>query len=254
MIQISGITVEPDTISEEYPQNSIEGKIADMLLSSSEVYAYDSLYELDFELKMRKSIVNAAKNLYQSGLSFRTFRDSKCNEEFWERTNEGGFWLKENANPYDAINDIYKNTRMYGTECSTAIVIIFYKAVLDVSTQELFNELFPQIYLMNWQHLDSNLAVTYYMSRPDYVPGDCRYFKNPDVDPLTPEWQGENTIDLGNGMYYGHGIGIRTAEGIIEVLNRNREPGSETSAYLLESVTLPDFKYLASIMNTTANE
>ena len=56
----------------------------------------------------------------------------------------------------------------------------------------------------------------------DYLPGDCRYFNNPDVDPLTPEWQGENAIDLSGGMYYGHGIGIKTADKIIEILNHNR--------------------------------
>ena len=83
----------------------------------------------------------------------------------------------------------------------------------------------------------------------DYLPGDCRYFNNPDVDPLTPEWQGQNAIDLSGGMYYGHGIGIKTADKIIEILNHNRIQDSTTSAYLMDMATRPGFMHLSFIYN-----
>lgn len=246
MIQISGDTIEPAALTEQYPADSIERDIIDILSSSSTAYNFNSRYQLEFELDLRKNIVAAARELYNSRISFRTFRNSTCNPEYWERTDEGGFLLKDQVKPSDAVRDIYIHGRMYGTECATAIVIIFYRAVLNVFAEELFNELFPEIYLMDWQRIDPDLGVNYYVNLPDYLPGDCRYFKNPDVDPLTPEWQGENAIDLSRELYYGHGIGIVTGERIIEVLNMNREPGSETSAYLLDSATRPDFKHLAS--------
>lgn len=48
---------------------------------------------------------------------------------------------------------------------------------------------------------------------------------------------GENVINLGNGTYYGHGIGITSANGIIRELNRNRRRGATESAFLTDSVT-----------------
>lgn len=182
--------------------------------------------------------------LYRSRLRFRIFNESICNEHFWQRTSEGGFLLRADVKPTEAINDIYNNGQVYGTECATAIVILYYKAVLDTFGNNLFNRFFTEIYLMDWQNLHGNLTVVSYRTPNDYFPGDCRYFKNPDVDPLTPEWQGENAIDLGDGYYYGHGIGITNADNIIRALNAHRKEGSSISAHLLNSVTLPDFNRL----------
>lgn len=207
---------------------------------------YSSMDQLQFELALRNNIISASRQLNRSGISFRTFRNSMCNPAFWERTIEGGFLLKTGVRSNDAIRDIYVNGFLYGTECATAIVIVYYKAIMDLYPAELFNQLFSGIYLMNWMHLDSDLGVTTYRNLTDYFPGDCRYFKNPDVDPMTPQWQGENAIDLGDGTYYGHGVGITTAAGIIAALNRHRAPGSGQSAYLTDSATRPDFKYLWS--------
>lgn len=245
MIKIAGSLVNSNTIINNYNQNSIQKQIVSILASSSKVYNYDSQNQLDFELKLRESIINAAKALYHSNFSFKVFRKSKCNEDFWNRTREGGFALKYGVKPSEAIKDIFIHSSSYGTECSTAMVIVYYKALVDIFPEALFNKLFSQIYLMNWQHLDSELGIMDYMNVADYLPGDCRYFKNPDVDPLNPEWQGENVIDLGNGMYYGHGIGIADAEKIIEKLNKKRISGSTVSAYLMNFAKRPNFKNLS---------
>lgn len=245
MILIAGNAVDVHMLSTQYPPRGIERSILETLHSSSHEYRYDSTEQLDFELKLRKSVIQAAVDLNRSHLSFRTFRDSECNPDFWDRTDEGGFRLKSSVTPYAGIQDIYRNSRKYATECATAIVIVYYKAVLDLYPQELFNRVFPRIYLMNWQRLDRDLGVRSVDTPPDYLPGDCRYFRNPDVDPETPQWQGENTIDLGSDMYYGHGIGIAPARVIIAALNRKRIPGSTESAYLMEVATRPDFRHLA---------
>lgn len=249
MINIAGIEIKYEAFSDEHSLSVSERRILEILTSSSENYRYDYDNQLLFELNFRKSIIDSSIDLYGSNFSFKIFRKSRCNEDYWSRTGEGGFLLKDGIAPYDAIRDIYKHSSRYGTECSTAMVIIFYKALSSILPQELFNSLFSQIYLMNWQHLDNNLGVSSLKVVSDYLPGDCRYFKNPDVDPLTPEWQGENTIDLGDGRYYGHGVGIRSADSIIDILNRQRKEGSEVSAYLLHSVTRPDFRYLSDQYN-----
>ncbi|MCG8538844.1 MAG: protein-glutamine gamma-glutamyltransferase [Clostridia bacterium] len=245
MIRILHETITPDSPDIEYPPDSVEAKIINILSSSAATYEYDSLDELKFEVNLRKNIIIASRELNDTGFSFRTFRESKCNTEYWNRTNEGGFLLKEGVKPSDAIKDIFINSYKYGTECATAIVIVYYKALVNIYPEELFNEMFAGIHLMNWHYMDRDLNVGYYPNKADYLPGDCRYFKNPDVDPLTPQWQGENAIDLGDGTYYGHGIGITSGDGIINALNRFRSEGSTKSAYLLDSATRPDFKYLS---------
>jgi len=245
MIKIGSNIINPDRLINEYSPGSIEQKTIEILSTSSEVYEYDSINQLKFELNLRMNIVKAAVELNNSDFSFRTFRKSQCNPEYWTRTDEGGFLIKEDVKPFDAINDILVNSSKYGTECATAIVIVYYLALARVFPEKLFNEMFPDLYLMNWKSLDEDLGIYTDREPKDYLPGDCRYFKNPDVDPLTPEWQGENVIDLGNGTYYGHGIGIENAEGIITALNRHRMSDEAESAHLMDSVIRPSFKYLS---------
>lgn len=245
MIKVSGGIIEPKVILEQYPEKSIQRKIIEILAVSTETYSYRTLEQLKFEIDLRMSIIKASRELNDSDFSFKVFRKAICNLDYWELTAEGGFLLKKNIKPSDAIRDIYKNSSKYGTECATAIVILYYKAVVDIYPQELFDSMFLNIYLMDWQHTNNNLRIDYYANEKDYLPGDCRYFRNPDVNPVTPQWQGENAIDLGNGTYYGHGIGIRKAEGIIASLNKQRKDGATKEAYLIDSATRPNFKYLA---------
>lgn len=250
MLIISGSTVNPETIIPNLNNNEIKLKIFNTMYKSTSTYNYSSIKEFLFVVEMRSNILNASKMLYRSRMRFRIFTESECNEQYWNRTREGGFSLKSTVKPSDAINDIYEYGRLYGTECATAIVIVYYKAVLDTFGERLFNKIFTNIYLMDWQNLNGNLKVTTIRKPADYFPGDCRYFKNPDVNPLTPEWQGENGIDLGNNYYYGHGLGILTPNQIIYALNTHRREGSTTSAYLLESCTLPNLQHLFALYNT----
>lgn len=245
MLKVSNKIITTDDINNAYGIKPIEKIITDKMVSSKEIYTYDSLKELKFELDLRSSIIQASRELNKSSFKFKIFKESMCNPQFWTRTEEGGFLLNKDVEPYDAIKDIYINSSQYGTECATAIVIVFYKALLNIFPRILFNKLFDHIYLMDWKYLDDDLGIGTFLNAADYFPGDCRYFKNPDVNPKTPEWQGENVIDLGDGTYYGHGIGIKDMEEIIKELNKNRKEDFTKSAYLTNSATLLDFKYLA---------
>lgn len=217
MIVISDNEVRQTDVDAEYEEKSVERKIINALASSSQQYPYDSLDQLKFELQLRKEIIVASHELDQSRLNFAVFRKTKCNPAYWDRTEDGGFVLKDDVKPSDAILDIFKNGSQYSTECATAMMIVYYRALMNVYSENLFNKSFPKIELMNWHRIDKLLREAGLMKqREDYLPGDRRYFKNPDVNPLTPQWQGENVIDLGNGLYYGHGIGIHEADIIIQ--------------------------------------
>ncbi|MGG3448732.1 protein-glutamine gamma-glutamyltransferase [Domibacillus aminovorans] len=242
MIQLSG---KPFQRSDMWPSGSIESMIIQRMNKDTVVYSYRSIGELLFELKLRKNIILSAKAMNQSNVRFEVFAKSRCNPRYWHLTSTGGFLLRDGVKPSDAIQDIYRNSSQYAFECATAKVIIYYHAVLNLIGESLFNRLFQNIYLYSW-HADPDLGITSNYTG-HFLPGDVVYFKNPDFDPQTPQWRGENAVILGDGTYFGHGVGIKTAEQIIHALNRRRKPGTKQSAYLTNLVTRPSFKHLAKL-------
>ncbi len=248
MIAINGSPADIAALTAQLPAGGIERQVLNTLAASETTYRYGSEKELLFELNLRREIVNAANNLNKSGLAFAVFRESKANPDYWITSDEGGFQLKSGAAPAAAIRDIYTNGRKYATECATAMQIVYLKALLEIFGDERFNSLFGNLYLMNWHRIHRHIREVGHMSPvKDYLPGDRRYFDNPDVDTLTPEWQGENVIDLGNGTYYGHGMGKRDAASIIAALNRNRRDGARREAYLMQSAGRPNFEKLFNL-------
>ncbi|RUS46935.1 protein-glutamine gamma-glutamyltransferase [Cohnella sp. AR92] len=200
---------------------------------------------MNFEDALRSNIVAAAREMSTGGTRFATFRTSFCNKNYWYLTNNGGFHIRDGVSPSKGIRDIFSNGSKYGFECATAVVILFYKGVLDTIGSTKFNELFGRLLLHSWD-TDADLGVSSAEVSASYGrPGDCLYFKNPDVNPEKMEWQGENVIMLDQDLYYGHGVGIRSANDIINALNRRRRSGADRSAYLEDLIVYPDYDYLS---------
>lgn len=255
MIRIANQSADIPRLLEKYPSGSVEAAILQMMAESDEELSYSSEEQLHFELVLRKEIIAAAEAQYRSGLRFKVFRDSFCNPAFWMRTPNGGFSLRAGAEPYDAVRDIFENGHLYGTECATAMMMIYYGALSKVFPRKAFNRIFSSIYLMNWHRIDRELEPVGSMRKTGtFLPGDRRYFANPDVDPVTPEWQGENVIDMGRGLFYGHGVGKHTADVFVGTLNRMRRDGADESAYLMDLVGRPNFKKLFTLYERAAGE
>lgn len=249
MINYPADRTDIDRLIFSYRQGSIERNILNTIDKGPKQYYYDSIDQLKFEVDYRKKIIEASLDLHKSKMDFAVFRETKCNPAYWDRINNGGFKLKKDVKASDAISDIFINGDQYATECATAMVIVYYKALLELYPEELFNTLFKDTILMNWSYINWNLREIGLLSNSnDYMPGDRRYFKNPEVNLKTPEWQGENVIDLGNGYYYGHGIGVHKADRIIAELNKNRKKDATVSAYLMDSLSIPNFKHLSNIL------
>ncbi|MCL1903973.1 MAG: protein-glutamine gamma-glutamyltransferase [Oscillospiraceae bacterium] len=205
----------------------------------------------EFEAKLRREICGAAEALNESDMAFAVFAATKCNAKYWNKTGNGGWRLKTEVAPSAAIKDIFDNGWQYATECATAMEIVYYKALLEVYGDELFDNTFHSIYLMDWDIREPLLSKAGSMSEGALIAGDRGYFANPDHDPTLPQWQGENVIVLSvadGGRYYGHGIGISSGDNIINALNSRRKAGNPRSAYLMKSVGRPDFKKLADVM------
>ncbi|MFF2889760.1 protein-glutamine gamma-glutamyltransferase [Paenibacillus sp. NPDC057967] len=219
----------------------LENKTLRQKQASPVMYWYPSQEALLFELKMRTNIVEAAKAMYRSGVSFATFSNSRANPRYWIRTPDGGFLLRPGVPPSVGVNDIFQQGQLYAFECAGAIIIMLYKAVLETIGEAAFNRHFQNLFLRDWQY-DKDLRLTTSNNLNETYAGDVMYFKNPDHDPGSPEWQGENVIKLDDNLFFGHGIGIGTGQDIVAQLNRARVPGSMVSAYLQDLVLKPDFE------------
>ncbi|ANE48928.1 hypothetical protein SY83_14185 [Paenibacillus swuensis] len=238
MIIIAGNRV--NSVSE--PLTPLEQYIVSEKLKSPQPFSYESEDQLKFELRMRTKIVEAAEEMYASRVKFGDFPKSQSNPAYWIRMPNGGFQLRPGVRSSDAIRDIWLNSEMYTFECATAIIMMMYKAVLETIGAPLFDTYFQNLVLYTWT-TDEDLRI---ITKPGYesFPGDVLYFKNPDVNPATPEWQGENVIELGNNLFFGHGMGIKTPIEVIQELNAYRRPFAFRSAFLMHQVTAPDYKYL----------
>ncbi|MFJ7363209.1 protein-glutamine gamma-glutamyltransferase [Peribacillus frigoritolerans] len=211
------------------------------LAEDSNVFEYRNFGDFNFEIQLRNRVIEAAIALDKSGPEFSTLEESQSNRRYWHLSKDGTFTLQPGILPHAALLDIFMNGTLYAFECGTAIVVTFLKAILDLIGARNFDYLFSDLFLYDWRP-PTNMALIVHQGR-DYLPGDCVYFKNPDHDEATPEWQGENAILLGRNLFYGHGIGITTAQGIINELNSNRKPFATISAFLTTHIIFLDSSF-----------
>ncbi len=242
MITIGGNGVNQEDAFNAGIVRPLEQTILHVMFASPYTYSYRSMDALLFEIRFRVAITESSRELYYSGVQFADFYRSRCNPMFWDLLPDGAFQLKMGVPAAEAILDIYRNGRLYAFECATAMIIILYHAAVKMLPPAQFNRLFANMRLWGWKY-DQDLQIVHNIP-PDYLPGDIRYVKNPDVNPLTPEWQGENVVDLGDGTFFGHGLGFRTVEGMIEALALRRRPGATRMPYLMLPATRPGFSYL----------
>lgn len=227
---------------------NVERIIIQQMNNSHVLYSFPSLNELLSEIKFRNNMIESAKEMNQSEAGFTTFKYARCNTEYWNLTTQGGFLLKHNILPSDAIRDIYRNSSLYAFECATACVIIFYHALLKSIGKKAFNFMFQNLYLYSW-HTDPDLGLqTFYSDH--FIPGDVVYFKNPDYNPATPWFRGVNAVAMTEGKLFGHGFGIKTDKEMIHSLNEKRKKGSNVSAYLTNLVTRLTFYNLTTNKKT----
>lgn len=220
--------------------NRVQRDIYFALENSSSLYQYDNVHQLLFEIVLRENIIKAAQMLHDSQAEFAPFITSKFNPVKWRKT-KYGYLQNPNVLPSEAIRDVFQNSSEYAFECTTAIVLIFYKAVLDSISISHFDILFQDLLVWDWKH-DRDLGIISERGG-DFIPGDVVYFFNPEYD--HPVWSGENAVYLGRGLYFGHGIGVKTAEGMVASLNTLRKKDATISAYLISQHTRLNIKYLA---------
>lgn len=183
----------------------------------------DSLHVLNsFELILRRHICEAATNQFASGLQFNapyTVANCSSTNVFWE-TNGVGISIKAGANTADAIENIFSSGATFGADCYSALVIVWYKAVLDTfeecspaNGRSKFASSFSSITISSTNSTyPPNLGNQTYSS---YRFGDWRYIDNPDFALSTPQFKGFNVIQMTDGVqdwdeFYEHPYGVQS--------------------------------------------
>ncbi|TNE51185.1 MAG: hypothetical protein EP343_03600 [Deltaproteobacteria bacterium] len=180
------------------------------------------------------------------------FGDLEANPVVWEvdEDNPNTMYLNSEFEPSVALMDIFNNPELYSFECATAMVILRYRAMLEMIGEDDFNRICGDLRIGVWDQEDDAAAIWEVTGKSakgedvdmteetqkEVLPGDYAYFKNWDVSEAAFKggWQGENVIYLGKGKYYGHPFGITEGTKIIDYLNKHRKTGSTRSASLLD--------------------
>ncbi|WP_144549771.1 protein-glutamine gamma-glutamyltransferase [Bacillus sp. X1(2014)] len=236
MIKINQQTVHVDDLSDILTTKEQKDIITKMD-KSNEIFQYQSISQLKFELLYRTNTLKAARDLNNSKVQFTTFEYAFCNKKYWTRLSNGGFLIKPNVRPSEAILDVLKNGKLYAFDCSTGIAIVLYLAALYTIGSRKFDLLFNGLLLFDWQ-FDNDLRLTQKYG-DDFIPGDIVHFNNPDVNPNESHWRAENVIFMADDQFYGHGVGIKKADTIISFLNKKRNPNARIPAYLMNLITRP---------------
>ncbi|QKY69338.1 protein-glutamine gamma-glutamyltransferase [Lentibacillus sp. CBA3610] len=242
MIKVSGTTFHWGELIDKISVSNKGRHILKELDKNSTVYRYLTLQDLESTILIREHIIDAAKKLNTSNASFATFKNTKANDRYWTVTAQGGIRLRKGVKPSAAISDIFKNGDEYAFECATAMTVVYYYVLLRYLGAETFNNYFKDLYLYSW-FTDSDLVLKI-VTETDPIPGDVVYFDNPDN--IKPQWQGENSVYLGDGLYYGHGMGVLSAKEMIEKLNTLGESDKE-DAYILDKIVRPSFDHWSEL-------
>ncbi len=197
-------------------------------------------------MRIGAAMVGACEDMDRAGHSFALIKDQTFSADCWTPSGNGAFALKPGVKPSDAVADIFANPSKYKFECATALVIVHYKAMLDLLGPKDFDaacaslRMGPWVYestmAQNW-NIDGSGSVEADAARQSQLrAGDYTYFKNWEVSDTgrAAGWQGENVISLGGGRYYGHPFGIENGDHIVAYLNQNRNAGSTRSASMLQ--------------------
>lgn len=180
------------------------------------------------------------------------------NPRFWAVAHEseaavgqGHLELRPGVSPSEALEDVFANPDQYEFECGTAIVILRYKAVLELIGANDFDRVCADMVVGQWK-ADPNVQALWEVESSDdgsgmpeeaddrdiaaIRPGDYAYFMNFDVsdEGAAAGWSGENVIALGNGLYYGHPFGVVADTEIVAKLNKHRNEGSDVDAALMD--------------------
>lgn len=126
MIVIGRSIVHPYITNEYEPFAAEKQQILSIMAGNQEIYSFRTSDELSFDLNLRVNIITSALELFQSGFQFRTFQQSFATLNIGKNVS----WrirAPSKHTPFHCHTRYFQNGKLYGTECATAMIIIFTK-------------------------------------------------------------------------------------------------------------------------------
>lgn len=200
------------------------------------------------QLLISAHVVQSAIRLDKSQVQFANYSgEDKANNKLWSMGYGGRITVRQHTSTTQAVSDVFgKNSSKYAFECATAAHLIYLNAIQGRIGAKKFDSAAPRLSVFRWdapKKSGQDLIDGTGKGGPlrlsskgpfakEVWPGDRVYFNNPHFEPSFTAGQGENTIFLGDGRYFGHGLGIKSKEQIIKKLNNLRKPGATKKAYM----------------------
>lgn len=183
------------------------------------------------QVRIQAHVVDAANQMNDAAIDFAA-RNFRVNQQYWWVGYGGKMGVRFGQRPSAALADIFNNGRAYSMECATATLATFYKAILDRIGPDDFDKQFPRLQLYRWRIQAPAFEAAKRQERlGGMLPGDYTYYVNPEVAPENAAFAGENVIDVGDGLFFGHGIGIVSESELLDELDSMRSAGATKKAY-----------------------
>jgi protein-glutamine gamma-glutamyltransferase len=260
-LEVEGETI---TAASAYYRKTIgktERAIIDAMMQSKTRFVR-SEKEIDLEIRFRSNMVKAAQAINDRAPMFpergENFIEAPGASKFWGPDEEGNFGrgLHYKGEPYkhsfsEAIDELWATTSGLKCDCSAALTLVYLRALRDTLGKEEFDLLWsnfqaiyktiprvsqrggnftPGYFNVSGGPPIGGLADRYYT---DHLPGDWSAFENKDVTPnFDWAWGAENVIVMPDDKFYGHGIGIKSREVMLDELAKRA--GEKRTAKLIK--------------------
>jgi protein-glutamine gamma-glutamyltransferase len=187
-----------------YQKAKLVSEILGTMLKSTTVFKFESIEDLKKHVRVRKKIVESAKNVrFKFGI-----KDSlgKRKGKLFFQT-----WMISGTHYKEAIEDLWSaNATEYTTGCAYAGMLIFMRGIMSEVTNEELDDLIGDDKAVSdvvWEfatgrHLENQGPGP---NKSEYwIPGDWGYIDNTGVNDRNNAIIGENIIYIGNNLFFGH--------------------------------------------------
>jgi protein-glutamine gamma-glutamyltransferase len=225
-------------VYQDFKDDPVAKEWLDQSIPFTKRLEYTSEQRLRDYIKLAQEMVKAAEKVNELGIGF----NGRVRAEFTESDNfevrgAAGIQVKNGKKPSDGIDEIFAKPKKATFDCSSATMLIAHKAMKEVYGAAQYDTKIKRLEIDGFE-VDPDLRARYGHDKVPIRPGDRVLFYNPDA--AQQAWERENTIYLGGGKYFAHGLvdpknrngaKIYTEAKLIELLNGLRRDNATQSAY-----------------------
>jgi RHS repeat-associated protein len=225
-LEVAGkqVTKESDFYKQHAKISVFRSTFLEILIESKTTYKYTD-QSIIAEMEFRDALLAAADKVKKSGLGFAAAGEVGKDVKGWEGVKDGIRFKKGSGlTASKAIEELFNQAKDVKLDCANGGILVFYEALRSYLGDERFDKLFVGERQLDIAQANSTRLFWLDLKKyDDYLPGDWRYFSNPNLDPKESRaWQGFNAIQAGKeatGKFIAHPGFELTAQETIDKLN-----------------------------------